>query len=367
MRVLVDYRPALRQRTGVGEFARALGSALLGVLPAGDRLTLFSSSWKDRLPRSTLAGADVADRRIPVRMLNLLWHRVEWPPVEMLAGRIDVAQSLHPLLLPARRALRFITIHDLDFLDHPERVSAEIRRDYPRLARSHARRADGILVPSAYTASQVSSRLGVEPGRLTVFPPVAVECRPRQEPGPGGPILFVGTIEPRKNVAGLVAAYARLLAMTPDAPPLVLAGRAAPGADEAYAAAGPARARVEARGYVADEERERLYRTASMLVLPSFEEGFGLPVVEAMAVGLPVVTSNRGSLPEVAGDAALLVDPADVAGLAAAMQRVLTDPDLRRRMIAAGLARVRAFDPAGAANRVLEAYRAAVARRRWAP
>lgn len=363
MRVLVDYRPALRQRTGVGEFARALAAALLRVLADGDRLTLFSSSWKDRLQPSPLPGADVVDRRIPVLLLNFAWHRLEWPPVEALAGRIDVAQSVHPLLLPARRAARFVTIHDLDFLDHPERASAEMRRDYPRLVRSHARRADGILVPSAYTASQVVSRLGVEPERLTVFPPVTAEVRPRPEPPAGGPILFVGTLEPRKNVAGLVAGYDRLLAMVPDAPRLVLAGKPTLGADHLVDAPPAVASRIEARGYVSDEERARLYHAASMLVLPSLEEGFGLPVVEAMAAGLPVIVSNRGSLPEVAGEAALVIDPQDPAALASAMLRVLTEAGLRRQMIESGFRRARSFDAVVAAGRVLAAYRAAAARR----
>jgi glycosyltransferase involved in cell wall biosynthesis len=122
--------------------------------------------------------------------------------------------------------------------------------------------------------------------------------------------------------------------------------------------------RIDLRGYVSDDERASLYRAASMLVLPSFEEGFGLPVMEAMAAGVPVVVSNRGALPDVAGDAALVVDPDDRAGLAAAMERVLSDGDLRRRMADAGLRRVRAFDPSAAARDVLAAYRAAVERRR---
>lgn len=366
MRILVDYRPALRQRTGVGQFAQRLGEALVAALGRDGRVTLFSSSWKDRLPADAVAGADVVDRRIPVRVLNVLWHRVGWPPIERIAGAIDVVQSLHPLLLPARRAAGFITIHDLDFLDHPERTSAEIRRDYADLARSHAARADGILVPSLNTASQVTARLGVAPDRIVVFPPFAPAGRPRREPPPGGPILFVGTVEPRKNVPGLIAAYERLLASVPDAPPLVIAGRVPANGERLLAARGAARARIERRGYVSDDERQRLFEAASMLVLPSFEEGFGLPVAEAMCAGVPVVVSNRGSLPELAGDAAIAVDPDDREGLAAAMQRVLSDPALRRRMIDAGFDRIRAFDPAAAARGVLEAYRAAVARRRSA-
>jgi glycosyltransferase involved in cell wall biosynthesis len=364
VRILIDYRPALRQRTGVGGFARALAASLAGALPAGERVTLFSSSWKDRLARTSLAGTDVVDCRIPVKLLNLAWHRAEWPPVEWLAGTVDVVQSLHPLLLPSRGAVQFITVHDLDFLDHPERSTAEIRRDYAALAASHAARADGILVPSAHAASLVTSRLGVGAGRVVIFPPVTPGLERRVEPAPFGPILFVGTIEPRKNVTGLIAAYERLLAAMPNAPHLVLAGAVAPGAKSLLRASSTATARIESRGYVPDDQLKALYQSASMLVLPSFEEGFGIPVAEAMSIGVPVVVSNRGSLRETAGDAALTVDPDDHAALAAAMQRVLHDEPLRRRMVEAGITRARAHDPAAAARRVLDAYRGALAQRR---
>jgi glycosyltransferase involved in cell wall biosynthesis len=363
VRILVDYRPALRQRTGVGEFAHRLGDALARQGAPSDRVTLFSSSWKDRVPPGVVDGAEIVDRRVPVRLLNFLWHRVEWPPLERLAGAVDIAQSLHPLLLPSRRAAGFITIHDLDFLDHPERTSAEIRRDYAALARSHAMRADGVLVPSAHMAVQVTARLGVPPERITVFPPFAPVWRPRAEPSPGGPILFVGTVEPRKNLPGLVAAYERLMAANPDTPRLVIAGRIPPGGASLLSASPAASARIERRGYVSDIERLRLYGAASMLVLPSFDEGFGLPVAEAMGMGVPVIVSRRGSLPELAGDAGITVDPDDPEGLAAAMRRVLSDAALRRRMIEAGLERARAFDPAAAARGVLAAYRAALSRR----
>lgn len=364
VRILIDYRPALRQRTGVGEFAHRLGEALVREAPPGDRVTLFASSWKDRLAHGAIDGAEIVDRRVPVRILNLLWHRAAWPPIERLAGPVDVAQSLHPLLLPSRGAAGFITIHDLDFLDHPERTSAEIRRDYAALARAHAARADGILVPSAHTASRVSARLGIPRERLVVFPPFVPDRPPRRAPAPGGPILFVGTVEPRKNVPGLIAAYERLLAVRPNAPPLVIAGHVPPGAVALLDAGPAAAARVQPRGYISDDERTRLYETASMLVLPSLDEGFGLPVAEAMCAGLPVIVSNRGSLPELVGDAGLVVDPGDRDALALAMRRVLDDDGLRHRMIEAGFQRARAFDPAPAARAVLDAYRAAVLRRR---
>ena len=161
MRVLIDYRPALREPTGAGQYTHQLVRALLAMSAADParplEITLFSSSWKDRLVLSPdLAGASGVDLRIPVRLLNLAWHRLGWPTAEILTGRtVDVMHSSHPLLLPGRSAAQVITIHDLDFLTHPERTRAEVRRDYPVLARNHAQRADRILVPSAFTAGDV--------------------------------------------------------------------------------------------------------------------------------------------------------------------------------------------------------------------
>ncbi len=138
-------------------------------------LTLFSSSWKDRLALSgELADAKTVDRRVPVRVLNLAWHRLQWPPAEMLAGHpFDVAHSLHPLLMPARDAAQVITIHDLDFMLHPERTSREIRRDYPALARRHAARADRVIVVSHFTADQTQRLLDVPADRISVCSPGA--------------------------------------------------------------------------------------------------------------------------------------------------------------------------------------------------
>src|SRR5687767_309304 len=134
MRILADYRPALRERTGVGEYLHQLVRAYAAAHPG--EVTLFTSSWKDR-PAPALAselGVRIVDLHIPVRVLNLLWHRASWPPVEALAGDFDVVHAAHPLLIPARHAAKVITIHDLFFLAHPERTAAEIRRDYPALA-----------------------------------------------------------------------------------------------------------------------------------------------------------------------------------------------------------------------------------------
>lgn len=366
MRILLDYRPALRARTGVGEYAHELASALSRRLGPEDSLVLFSSSWKDRLQPDVIPNAAVLDARVPVTFLNLAWHRLEWPAVELFAGAVDIVHSMHPLLMPARRAARVVTVHDLYFLDAPENTAAEIRRDYPALAESHAKRADAVITVSNSTALQVRTRFGVANERITVCSNGAPPWPPRGGLVPGGHILFMGTIEPRKNVPTLLRAYAELLSRRPDAPPLVLAGGVAPACRHVLdeIARPPLAGRAKHVGYVSGTARENLYRDASMLVLPSFDEGFGLPALEAMTLGVPVVVSSRGALPEVVGSAGAIVDPEDVAGFAAAMESLLSDTGLAEQRVREGLVQARRFSWDASAGRLLDAYRAALERRK---
>ena len=129
MRIAIDYRPALRARTGVGEYVHELARALGASRPPEETLVLFSASWKDRLTGPP-AGLPIVDRAVPGKLLNLAWHRLERPTIETLTGQtFDVVQAAHPLLIPSSGAAQVVTIHDLDFLDHPERTRAEIRRE----------------------------------------------------------------------------------------------------------------------------------------------------------------------------------------------------------------------------------------------
>lgn len=334
MRILVDYRPALRERTGVGEFVHELAKALCDGSHPHDPVTLFTSSWKDR-PSAALASevpsARIADVKVPVRALVFAWNRMEWPPIEWFAGEQDVVHSQSPMLIPTTNAARVVTIHDLDFLRHPEQMSAEIRRDYPRLARSHAARADAVVVSSQYAAGEVTRELGITPSRVHVCPPGrpdwSAAVAARQARRRGTTILFMGTLSLRKNVGTLLEAYARLRAQVPNAPRLVLAGHTTPASArwEARATEAPLAGHVEITGYVDTANRVELFANARMLVLPSYEEGFGLPVLEAMACGVPVVVSARGSLPEVAGPAAEPIDPDDAEALTARMRALLDD------------------------------------------
>lgn len=380
MRVLIDYRPALRRPTGVGAFAHHLAAALAepeeeeGPAPHRDAVdvTVFSASWKDRLRdagRPLPAAVRTIDRRIPVRLLNLAWHRAGWPPVEALTGRrFDVVHSPHPLLLPARAAAQVVTIHDLDFLAHPDRTAGEVRRDYAALVRRHAARAAHVVVPSRHTAAEVERRLQVPPEAISVCPNGAPDWPARDGPPASGHLLFVGSLEPRKNVAGLLDAYARLVERRPGAPDLILAGADGSGARGAgdwrrRLAYPPFAGRVRRTGYLDRPALHALYAGARALVLPSLDEGFGLPALEAMTVGVPVVASNRGALPEVVGDAALQVEPTDAGALADALERVLSDDALAGRCVARGLRRARTFTWRASARTLREAYRKAIAAR----
>jgi glycosyltransferase involved in cell wall biosynthesis len=371
VRILLDYRPALRQRTGVGEYVHEVARALVATAPPGESLLLFSSSWKDRLAPDVVPGATTVDRRVPVRTLNWLWHRAGWPPAERLAaGALDVTHSAHPLILPARHAARVVTIHDLDFLDHPERTAREIRRDYPDLVADHVQRADAVVVVSRHTAGEVERRLGVPPAKMAICPPGAPAWPRREsEPASGRCLLFLGTLDPRKNLGTLLDAYEQILARRPDAPPLVLAGGITPDAAPIVSRArrAPLAGHVELTGYIDPAARAALFARALVFVLPSYMEGFGMPAVEAMVSGVPVVAANRGALPEVVGSAGYLVDAEDAAAMAQAIETLVDNPALRQQLSDAGVVQARQFSWTATAARLREVWTAAIARRRGQP
>jgi glycosyltransferase involved in cell wall biosynthesis len=312
----------------------------------------------------------LVDRRLPVRGLNAAWNRLAWPSLDRLVGTaLDLVHSPTPLLIPSRKGKRVVTVHDLFFLKHPDMVEGEVRRDFVTLVRDHVRRADGVLCVSEYTASEARRLLDVPDEKIAVTPhgidPVyrtapddeQVDETLRRLRLPRGGLLYVGSGEKRKNLVTLVMAYLTL-ARRRRLPPLVLAG---PGSDWAQGGSrvGP---QILATGYLDKPDVRALMAASALLVLPSLEEGFGLPVVEAMAAGLPVVCSSGSALAEVAGDAACLVDPHDVNGLAHAVERLLDDRPLAEEMRRRGLERSRRFDWDESARKTLAFYRKVLGR-----
>jgi glycosyltransferase involved in cell wall biosynthesis len=366
----LDLRPSLSRPTGVGSYVLALARRLPAAAP-GDRFWYFSASVRERYPVSTWpSNVTLVDRRLPVRLLNLAWNRLGWPPLDRLVGAsLDLVHSPHPLIVPGKRARRIVTLHDLFFLKHPEMTEAEIRRDYVPLVRDHVRRADGVICVSEHTASEARIVLDVPLGRIAVIPngvdpayrqPVTddeVSAVLAQRRLPRGGLLYIGSDEKRKNLVNLAMAYMGLARRRSKIPPLVLVG---PGSHWAQGGtiSGP---QIVATGYMETRDIRALMAASTALVLPSLEEGFGLPVAEAMAAGLPVVCSKGSALEEVAGGAATLVNPLDTASIARGIERLLDDPAQAEEQRRLGLDRSRRFDWDTAAAQTLDFYRRVLA------
>jgi glycosyltransferase involved in cell wall biosynthesis len=370
MNIGIDLRPSLTKPTGVGSYVLSLARRLPG-LAQQDRFFLFSASIKDRYPhREWPPNATLVDRRLPVNLLNLAWNRLGFPALDRFVGApLDLVHSPHPLIVPGKKAKHIVTIHDLFFLKHPDWVGAEIKRDYVPLVREHVKRADGVICVSEYTASEARLLLDVPPSKIAVVPngvdpayrePVSedeVERVLLRRRLPRGAILYVGSDAKRKNLVNLAMAYmglARRRART--MPPLVLIG---PGSTWAQGGPGPV---IRAMGYLPTREIRALMAASTALVLPSLEEGFGLPVVEAMAAGLPVVCSQGSALEEVAGGAALLVNPLDTRSIADALEKIHNDPALAQKLKTAGLEQSAKFNWDTAAQKTLDFYRQVVGR-----
>ena len=296
------------------------------------------------------------------RPLRLLWEQAALP--RTLRGLdVDVHHAPHYTMPERARLPRVVTVHDLTFFDHPEWHQRAKVRFFRRAIGVAARAADAIVCPSAATADRLVA-LCSPAAPVTVIPHGVDHARFR----PDGPVpdavapyvLFVGTIEPRKDVATLVRAFAAVAGEHADVRLVLAGGRGWGWAPvEAALASVPHRERIDVLGFVPDEQIPALLRGAAAVAYPSLEEGFGLPALEALACGAPLVTTSGTAMAEVAGDAALLIRPGDVDGLGAALARVIAgDPDRDRRR-AAGLARAARYTWDASAAAHVEVYRAA--------
>ena len=325
MRIALDATYSLGENlSGVGVYCREM---LAGLARARPEETF---EWCYR-PHRWLRSFGV---RLPPNVRRRLLH-------EPLAPRS--ASLFHGLnqRLPRVRLRRAVTtFHDL-FVLTGDYSAPEFRRRFQDQARHAAAHSDVIITVSQFTAEQVAQCLGVERARLRVIHHgVWLPAKPA-EGARENIVLHVGAVQRRKNLARLIAAFQQL----GPAWRLVLAGSLGYGAREilAQTETSPARARIQWLGYVPEAELRDLYRRARIFAFPSLDEGFGMPVLEAMAWGVPVVTSNRAALPEVAGEAALLVDPQDTEGLAAALTALANREDLRQDLIGRGRQRAAAF------------------------
>jgi len=298
---------------------------------------------------------------IPARLFSRAARRFDAPRVEWF-GAFDVLLAPNFVPPPTRATRIVLTVHDLAFRLDPD-SAPQGTRDWLRALPRALERARRVLVPSERTAADLISEydvdpeivrvtpLGVDRDRYRQAPPARVEDARRRHGIEGPYLLFVGGIEPRKNLPSLVRAFARMPAGAPPAL-LVIAGTGVPwnpeGTQQLERALAeipsPAATRVLRAGHLAQADKVALMSGARALVLPSLYEGFGLPILEAMACGTPVLTSSSSATAEVAGDAALTVDPRDESALAQGMERLLSDESLRTSLRTRGLERALRYD-----------------------
>ncbi|MCX7016646.1 MAG: glycosyltransferase family 1 protein [Candidatus Sumerlaeota bacterium] len=371
MRIGLNALQVHQNMTGVGHYIAGLLDGFMQALAPDDRLIVYVSPFNAAHFRRDDPRIEMRPWGPSVPRTVRIAHEWVFFPAQIERDRLDVYHGPNNFLPRRRVCPSVVTIHDLSQWVDPRRYRLSRRLYWDWMTRHTIRLADRIVADSENTRRDLERFLGVAPERTAVVPAAALaaykpipgcrfDCPPLRRYGIGGPFaLHVGTLEPGKNLAALVEAFARFRRDSGLDYRLALVGGRGWLYDDIFAAARRHHLedRVIAPGHVPDADLPFFYNACEFFVFPSLNEGFGLPPLEAMACGAPVIASNASSLPEVLGEAPLYVDPRDIDGIAAAMARLARDPALRQERSQAGLRQARKYSWAETARRVREVYR----------
>jgi glycosyltransferase involved in cell wall biosynthesis len=351
VRIGIDYTAAVHQSAGIGRYTYQMVRALAAQSTdaSGPQYRLFVAAGKRLQPQLPGPNFSWCPAGLTERWLARLWYRLRLPLwIESWTGPLDLFHAADFFLPPVRPGTRtIVTIHDLSFVREPDSVMPGMQRQLNQQAPRSVARADHVVAVSAATRQDLIELYQTPPKKISVlYHGVTAEFQPVKDPLRLSAVrqkyglrdrpfvLSVGTLQPRKNFRRLIEAFAGV----DQAYALVIAGSTGWGYQEIFDEIKKLglEQRVHLPGFVADADLPALYSAATLFIYPSLYEGFGLPLLEAMACGTPVIASNRSALPEVVGQAGLLVDPFDIEAITGALSTVLADEALQQRLSEAG-------------------------------
>ena len=366
MKIALELQPCSNQMSGIGHYTFQLAKRLFEMDAANVRGNYFNFCMRNpKLSDLGLDGTVNYNALLPYGVYRRIWNKLP-VPYQVMFPRADVTHFFDYIVPPGVSGKVIDTIYDLTYLRYPETMNA---RNLERLQGGMRRSLDlshRIVTDSEFVKGEIVRELGFDASRIDVIYPAAVEDAAQELPNEylaekwnltKPYLLYLGTIEPRKNINRLIQAYARMHSELEQPPMLVLAGGKGWKSEETYQLAESLLpGQIVFTGYISAAEKKLLYQNAQLFAFPSLYEGFGMPVLEAMRYGTPVVCSNTSSLPEVAGDCARLVSPTDVDDIAAGLLEVYTDSARAEQLARRGKAQAERFSWEESAKKLMQVY-----------